>query len=170
MKVKENIDLIISHHPHSESLNKKLLEDSTIADYESDGLSYRKYVYSQHSPWRTTSSTITLIKNWVTTLIKQEYGIKGANINALETWFSRYKKGDYALPHWHKAYLFAFVYFVKCPSGSSPLILTTSGKRIKAEEGKVVIFPGVTEHHVPKNQCDDRIVLAGNVLNLGDIE
>ena len=34
---------------------------------------------------------------------------------------------------------------------------------MKAEEGKVVIFPGNVFHHVPKNNCDGRIVLAGNI-------
>ena len=58
---------------------------------------------------------------------------------------------------------FSFVYFVRCPKGSSPLIFTTSGKKIKAEEGKVVIFPGNLLHHVPENKCDGRITLAGNI-------
>ena len=44
-----------------------------------------------------------------------------------------------------------FVYFIQCPRGSSPLVFSTSGKRVKAEEGKVVIFPGNIYHHVPKN-------------------
>ena len=57
---------------------------------------------------------------------------------------------------------FSFVYFVKTPKGSSPLIFTNSGKRIKAEEGKIVIFPGRLLHHVPKNKCEGRMTLAGN--------
>ena len=55
----------------------------------------------------------------------------------------------------------SFVYFVKCPRGSAPLVL--DGMRIKAEEGKLVAFPGITNHHVPKNRCNDRIVIAGNL-------
>ena len=58
---------------------------------------------------------------------------------------------------------FSFVYFIKCPKGSAPLVFTTSGKRIKAEEGKVLIFPGNMKHHVPKNKGEGRMVLAGNI-------
>ena len=47
----------------------------------------------------------------------------------------------------------------------SPLVFTTSGKKIKAEEGKVVIFSGDILHHVPKNRCNNRIVLAGNIFS-----
>ena len=59
--------------------------------------------------------------------------------------------------------LYAFVYFVNSPKGSSPLVFTTSGKRIKPEEGKILIFPPQLFHHVPKNKCDGRITLSGNV-------
>ena len=80
------------------------------------------------------------------------------------SWLAWYREEEFAIPHHHHPAAYAFVYFVKCPKGSSPLIFTTSGKRIKAEEGKVVIFPGNLCHHVPKNKCDGRIVLAGNIL------
>ena len=46
---------------------------------------------------------------------------------------------------------------------SSSLFFPTSGKKIKAEEGKVVIFPGNVRHSVPPNKCDNRIVVAGNI-------
>ena len=36
-------------------------------------------------------------------------------------------------------------------------------ERIKAEEGKIVIFTGSLVHGVQKNKCDGRIVVAGNV-------
>ena len=60
--------------------------------------------------------------------------------------------------------IWSFVYFIDCPRGSSPLVFSDSGKRIKAEEGKLVIFPGHLRHHVPKNKCEGRIVLAGNCI------
>ena len=59
---------------------------------------------------------------------------------------------------------FAFNYFIKTPKESSPLIFTTSGETINAEEGKLVIFPASLIHEVPKNKCDDRIVLSGNIF------
>ena len=50
-----------------------------------------------------------------------------------------------------------------------PLVLTTSGKKIKAQEGKVIIFPSNVRHHVPKNRCDGRITLAGNIFVFSDL-
>ena len=64
---------------------------------------------------------------------------------------------------YHKPSIHSFVYFVRCPKGSSPLVFTTSKKRVKAEEGKIVVFPGHVLHHVPKNNCEGRVVLAGNI-------
>ena len=79
-------------------------------------------------------------------------------------WFARYNKNDSCTSHDHLPFaLFSFVYFVNTPKGSSPLVFTTSGKKIKAEEGKVVIFPACVYHDVPPNECDGRIVMAGNV-------
>ena len=76
---------------------------------------------------------------------------------------AKYRKGDYTVSHIHPGD-FSFVYFVKTPSGSSPLVFTTSGKRIKAEEGKLILFSSRLKHHVPKNRCDNRIVLSGNLV------
>ena len=55
------------------------------------------------------------------------------------------------------------MYFINCPRGSSPLIFKASGKRIKAEEGKIVVFSSNLKHYVPKNRCENRLVLAGNM-------
>ena len=76
----------------------------------------------------------------------------------------RYGKGDYCKSHSHYPSLFSFVYFIKCPPKSSPLIFTTSGEEISAEEGKVVIFPSMLKHHVPYNHSEDRIILSGNMI------
>ena len=80
-------------------------------------------------------------------------------------WFASYDKGNYVKVHNHLPFaVFSWVYFINSPRGSSPLIFTTTGKRIKPEEGKIVIFPSFIMHHVPKNKCDNRIVMAGNAL------
>ena len=81
-------------------------------------------------------------------------------------WGAVYNKGDHANKHEHTC-AFSWVYFINCPKGSAPLVLSDSNTKIKAEEGKVVIFPGLTYHHVPKNKCDDRIVMAGNLIYTG---
>lgn len=77
-------------------------------------------------------------------------------------WGAIYNKGDHTLPHNHSPFSISFVYFVNSPNGSSPLTFTTTNKKIKAEEGKVVVFNSSLFHHVPKNNCDNRVVVAGN--------
>ena len=96
--------------------------------------------------------------------IVQELGYKDYNIK--EYWQQKYHKGDFHDLHCHSVDRpeFSFVYFIKCPKGSSPLVFTKSGKKIKAEEGKVVIFPGWIRHHVPKNKCEGRITMAGIIF------
>ena len=85
------------------------------------------------------------------------------NLRVDHFWLANYSKGDFTIPHHHKPAMFSFVYFVRCPKGSSPLVLTTSGKRVKSDEGKVVIFPAGVWHHVPQNKCEGRMTLAGNI-------
>jgi hypothetical protein len=77
-------------------------------------------------------------------------------------WFAKYNKGDRTLSHTHFPCLYSFVYFVNAPEGSSPLVFTSSDQSVEAKKGRVVIFPASLEHHVPVNECDNRIVLAGN--------
>ena len=43
-----------------------------------------------------------------------------------------------------------------------------SGKKVKAEDGKLVIFPAHVRHSVPKNKCKNRVSLIGNVL-IGEV-
>ena len=71
--------------------------------------------------------------------------------------------GESTRVHEHLPNVWSFAYFVNCPRGSSPLVFTNSGKKIKAEDGKIVIFPTSVRHHVPKNKCEDRVVLSGNI-------
>ena len=79
-------------------------------------------------------------------------------------WYARYDKNNHTLEHDHNLSWLSFVYFVKCPRGSSPLVFTTSGKKVKAEEGKIALFPANILHHVPKNKGEGRLVLAGNLF------
>tara|TARA_Y100001970_G_C14138135_1_gene805533 strand:- start:369 stop:911 length:543 start_codon:yes stop_codon:yes gene_type:complete len=173
MNIRENYEVIIEKHPHSEALNKKLMGD--IKDFyfyspEDNGkyTNVKATQYNVHPDEKTNS--MYLIENWVKSLLERSTSDflpspreHDARIN-INMWFAKYNKGDYTLKHTHMNYAsYAFVYFVNSPKGSSPLVFTTSGKRIKPEEGKIVIFPPQLFHHVPKNKSDGRITLSGNV-------
>ncbi len=165
MRVREQMEVIIDHYPYHESINQKLLEELkflhfTTEIYNGDG--GKTAVKADQTSNDVVTPTISLIKEWIVNLMMVN---RNFNSRIDDCWAARYDKGDYTVSHNHYTCIFAFVYFIKCPRGSSPLVFTTSRKKIKAEEGKVVIFPGYLYHQVPKNQCDGRIVLAGNLLN-----
>ena len=159
MKIRQELDIIIEKHPHHQSLNKKLLLECEKCPQNNSHYTNIKgtKLFVEDSP------TCTVVANWVESILKNK--LQGSNSEPIEydksMWFAKYDKGDYTEVHSHEPYaLFSWVYFVNCPRGSSPLVL--NGKRIKAEEGKIVIFPGNVYHHVPKNKCDGRMTLVGN--------
>ena len=172
MLIKERHEIIIKHHPYCESLNKKLMEDvKTFRFYSPEELPFNtniqgtQYNFGRRNKNEWTPS-ICLLVDWIYQLIGNiSQGAEELDGKPRSTvWFARYNKGDYTKEHDHQLHaLFAFVYFVNAPSGSSSLFFPTSGKKIKAEEGKVVIFPGNVRHSVPPNKCDNRIVVAGNI-------
>ena len=171
MKVRENLEIIIATHAFAESLNKRLLEDVKKLEVYKNPL-HKTNIYAQKyavKPDEVTAS-IRTIKDWVASLLVIEYPvIMGVEEECegdfnIGVWFAKYGIGDHTISHCHHPYgVYGFVYFVNSPKGSSPLVFTTSGKRIKAEAGKVVIFPGSLLHHVPKNNGDGRVILAGNL-------
>ena len=161
MKIRQELDIIIEKHPHHESLNKKLLLECEKCPQNNSHYTNIKgtKLFVEDSP------TCTVVANWVESILKNK--LQGSNSEPIEydksMWFAKYDKGDYTEVHSHEPYaLFSWVYFVNCPSGSSPLVLTDTS--IEAEEGKIVIAPAFVKHSVPKNNCKDRITLVGNML------
>ena len=158
--VRENLKVLVEYHPFHESIKKKILADNLnfirnpIVDGSVSNLRAERTV-GEYYP-----KSVDLIKEWILTIIRQNY--PGFDYN-IDGWVAKYSQGDYAIEHDHIPHSFSYVYFVNTPKGSSPLVFSTSGKRIKAEEGKVIIFPGSLRHHVPKNRCDGRVTIAGNV-------
>jgi hypothetical protein len=164
MQIQEKHNIIVESHPYYKDLNERLKQDFLCADFFPKGQTFS--VTGWHSSYETSSETIDKIISWVITLIKQQNNLEWIpryTFFCSQSWFIEYGIGDVSGSHVHSPRDFSFVYYVRCPKGSSPLVFTTTGKKIKAEEGKVVIFPANVYHHVPKNNCDGRIVLAGNI-------
>ena len=123
-------------------------------------------VRARVTDWHADSPNIDLVVSWITNILYERYPWileRGYRLFFSNRWFASYPRGECALTHAHFPFSWSWVYFVNTPKGSSPFIFTTSGKRVKAEAGKVVIFPGNVYHHVPKTRCDNRVVLAGNI-------
>tara|TARA_Y100001938_G_C8053684_1_gene413280 strand:- start:970 stop:1530 length:561 start_codon:yes stop_codon:yes gene_type:complete len=165
LKVRENLEIIIDTHPDFKSLNKKLLKDTQYMDY---ALSYKTNVKAKMTGWQTDSENIDSVLTWIKSILVKKYGNipeeVGYNYECLDVWFAKYTHDEYTKSHTHtRNAQFAFVYYINAPQGSSPLIFTTSNTIVKAKEGQVIIFPGPLFHHVPENNCEDRVVLAGNM-------
>ena len=167
--IAENLAILECIHPSHQLLNEKILKESLTFNYchgdeivMMDGVSTSNVKALQTTAKTVMSHSIDQIYHWILTFV-HDYS-KGFNFHIDTSWISKYMKGDYTLPHAHTPASFAFNYFIKTPKESSPLIFTTSGKTINAEEGKIVIFHGNLLHHVPENKCDDRIVLSGNIF------
>ena len=169
--VKELLNVQIEKHPYSDDLNEKLLKDcenfNFIRDAKNiDGGDTNVKALQTFSP--LSSKSIDLIQDWILNLLKQRFpghsGGSTSGFTVINRWVARYNKGDYTRPHSHKPAFQSFVYFIKSPKGSSPLVFTNTKKKIQPVEGVVVLFDGVMRHHVPPNNCEDRVVLAGNII------
>ena len=168
IKCRENLEVETYHHPHYQSLNEKLMDDfSKINFYSHEKVSDHTNIKGSQFGFggkqlSLKPNGVTLIENWVEQIIRNKLTlIPGINF---ATWAARLDKGQQTLEHDHLFYAtFAFVYFVNAPKGSSPLIFTTSGKKIKAESGKLVLFPAPLRHKVPVNKCDNRVTIASNI-------
>ena len=166
--IKENLPVIVEKYLYHESLNKKILEDSKQFEWTRDwinldgGTSNVKALQTINNE-ASSSKNISLVVDWAKEIAKGLFVGNNTPYKLESAWMANYGKGDHTVSHVHLGD-FAFIYFVKAPPGSSPLVFTTSGKRIKAEEGKLILFSTRIKHHVPKNRCDNRIVLSGNLV------
>tara|TARA_B100000131_G_scaffold58643_1_gene54010 strand:+ start:204 stop:776 length:573 start_codon:yes stop_codon:yes gene_type:complete len=174
MKCKENLELhIFKHHNHLFMNNRIVNEIKDLyftrnVRVRGGGLSNVKALQT-FSTQQINSQSINLLTKWIESflIIPPKDGRDDTKIDfhyaITDFWVAKYNKGDHTIDHSHEPAAYSFVYFVKSPTGSSPLIFTTSDTKIEPEEGTVVIFPGNLKHHVPTNNCDGRIVLAGNI-------
>ena len=168
MKIREDHYIIEKSYPFANSIKDKILDQinnfSFIRDmYNIDGGSSNvKAPQTSAIQDATNISSVKLLFKWILDLLPNH---SNDNFRVENFWVVHYSREDFTVSHCHYPAQWSWVYFVNSPKGSSPLVFTTSGKRIKAEEGKVVIFSGDILHHVPKNKCNDRIVLAGNIFS-----
>ena len=105
-----------------------------------------------------------LISDYVLNL-QTNFALPSHHLKVQDIWGQVYNIGDYQISHHHIPSHWSFVYYVNTPKGSSPLVFTQSRKKIKAEAGKLLIFPGHLTHHVPENKCEGRTVVAGNLYH-----
>ena len=166
MQIREGYSILIKNHPHHQQLNKKLMEEMDQIEYPMTNASNVK---AKMSEWRLETPTCDILLSWIKSILLADRYHRtisvemGNKLHLDQMWCSRYDEGEYTLSHDHLPSSFAFVYYVKCPKGSSPLVFDYCRKKVKAEEGKLIFFPASVSHSVPKNRCKDRVVLSGNL-------
>ena len=164
IKITEKFELIIRNHPYADSFNKRLLEEILELQYVKNPVKSNITGKKSSDFDGRYAKTLT---DWIQRVIKQHYPWDfSTKLNG--SWIADYGIDDYAVSHDHTRHGdFSFVYFINTPSGSSPLVFTTSDVKIEAVAGRLVIFPGNVLHHVPKNKCERRVTAAGNIIFRG---
>ena len=150
-------DLIIEQHPDYEKLNSNLLKESEGVIYDWSDITY---VRGKMSEWHICGKYIDVIKEWAKTLTPS---INGMIPRIIDAWYARFDYGNNALVHNHGDMYASFVYYIKTPEGSSPIIFPDENETVEAKEGNLLIFPGHINHYVPENKCEGRVIIAGNI-------
>ena len=125
--------------------------------------------HAQMTKWNIRSKEIRDLVLWIITtthdnMVKPYEHISSSyNLQCYINWGLLCNQGDSLEEHRHNPAQFSFVYYIKCPEGSSPLVFTTSGYEVKPEPGKLVVFDSGLLHKVPPNNCNGRYSFVGNL-------
>ena len=125
--------------------------------------------HAQMTKWNIRSKEIRDLVLWIITtthdnMVKPYEHISSSyNLQCYINWGLLCNQGDSLEEHRHNPAQFSFVYYIKCPKGSSPLVFTTSGYEVKPEPGKLVVFDSGLLHKVPPNNCNGRYSFVGNL-------
>tara|TARA_B100000287_G_C20428514_1_gene700508 strand:+ start:207 stop:743 length:537 start_codon:yes stop_codon:yes gene_type:complete len=165
MKVFQRTAIRTFHYPFADKLNPKLheiiLQQAVNRDMGATMTAWKAGFHIKE---------FSLIGDWAFNTVKNfnEVGTAFDDIFELhlkDMWGQYYKRGDYQITHHHNPHYWSFVYFVKAPKGSAPLVFTESNKKVIPKSGIMVVFPGWVWHHVPKHRCDEiRSVISGNFI------
>tara|TARA_B100002019_G_scaffold233260_1_gene207231 strand:+ start:315 stop:818 length:504 start_codon:yes stop_codon:yes gene_type:complete len=158
MKLQEAVDVFTELCPHD--INSSLRDDATKVKWSN---TKKSNVQAQMSGWQTHTPSTKILTDWIIHIITTVTNTPYITYLVSDAWFAQYDQGDYTNDHCHYPLTWSFVYFVKSPPNSSPLVFTTTKYAVPPEENRVVIFPGCVRHHVPPNQSNGRLVYAGNL-------
>jgi len=161
MRINEKVNIHTCFYPHFERFNpilhKIIMQRASMRNMGATMTEWRCNIVPFREIAQYALKVITQEDTCLESAYKCDYPLQLRDL-----WGQWYKKGDHQISHSHLPTHWSFVYYVNTPRGSSPMIFTTSGKRIKAEAGKIVIFPAFLQHYVPENNGEGRSVISGN--------
>tara|TARA_B100000287_G_C20234673_1_gene623611 strand:+ start:68 stop:619 length:552 start_codon:yes stop_codon:yes gene_type:complete len=85
-----------------------------------------------------------------------------------ECWGIHYNGNESLIEHNHFPYILSFVYYVKTPKGSAPIMFGTD--RYEVKEGECVFFLASQYHSVLPNESEGRCAIVGNISYVGEAE
>ncbi len=156
LDVSQKTKVFVYHYPFAEKMNpgwhKIILEEATTRDKGASMTGWHCF------------DQFKLIGDYALDLIKNLAPLQCHSLRLYQIWGQVYNKGDYQCSHEHIPYHWSFVYCVNAPKGSAPLVFDDTNKKVFFKSGDIVIFPSWIKHHVPKNKCEERTIIAGNVI------
>ena len=163
-RLRERLKIAEYDYPLANILNPKLHQVITEMP---EMQTKPKSVKARMTDWRSEHSQFTIITDLAYKYIQRDFLESRIELTCSECWGIIYNDGDYVERHNHEPSYYSFVYYVNTPKGSSHLVFDTSGYKVKAKEGKLVIFDSKLYHHVPTNRSMNRTVISGNFISVG---
>ena len=166
MFVREYLRVMEYYYPFADKVNPLLFQQ--VKELGDSSTRPSNAHTSKFTGWNLNTKEVNNLVRWVGDLITRDFGreiiSRDIFFKCVEVWGALYNGGDYITPHHHLPSLYSFVYYINAPKGSSPLTFTTSKRKIKPEEGKLVIFESRLQHNVVKNKCKERCIISGNFI------
>ena len=157
-QVTENLPIFSGICPLN--INEQMIKDAKKQSYPNTN---KTNVKAKMTGWYVRTPTTNKLTDWIKEIIAEVTNTPNTKYELVDSWFADYYKGNYTDNHAHYPQVWSFVYFVKSPPNSAPLVFTTSKAAIQPEQNRVVIFPSWVYHFVPKNNSDNRVIFSGNI-------
>ena len=93
---------------------------------------------------------------------KHNYDFDVNSFEIAHCWGIHYNGKESLAEHNHFPALLSFIYYVRTPKGSAPIII--EGESHSVKEGQCIFFLSSQYHSVGQNGCDGRCAIVGNIL------
>ena len=162
MYLRERLEVKEHFYPFATKINPILYDNILTIPCESE-LKLERNVESQgmvrwikHNNLKIENKKLSLLEKWISQMVDRDFVInKRSALFCYEMWGLIYEDESKVEVHSHPDALYSCSYYVNAPKGSAPLIFTTSNRKIKAEEGKLIAFDGRLDHHVPRSKINN---------------
>ena len=175
--INENLGVAEYKYPYYEKINPILF--SYIMGVPNDP-QHPNNVRAKMTSRNLENKELDKLIKWIIQILERDFVVKAINkgpehhqsngwiwnMKCTELWGVQYDKGSHITRHAHTPYAYAFTYIVNSPKGSPPLIFSTSGHKVKSEEGKLILWEGRLIHEVPPAKVEGRCIIAGTFQNV----